>query len=171
VETPEIQPEEKPRVAPRWLTVLVAIVVLAATGGAVVVVVKTAAKAGAAQAPLSLKTMPFDAVVRGFKSGMMRRISTNARRVKRHRQETGTLNPQQDSLARLCDSALDRIRSRTMRLDSLSTKPARTALMDSLRHEYSSVRALVGAFARSVGSKDGPDQESLDIELRNLISE
>jgi hypothetical protein len=171
METPETQPEEQPRGAPRWLTLLIAVAVLAAVGGAIIVVVKTAGRTGAGPAPVSLKVMPFETVVRGFKHGMLGRVSVNVRRVNRHRQEAGTLNPHQDSLARLCDSAIARIRSRTMRLDSLPTKPARVAMMDSLRHAYDSLRALVGAFVRSVGSKEEPDQESLDIELKNLISE
>jgi hypothetical protein len=170
-QTPE---GERPKRSP--VTAVVALVIgVAAVAGALYVVAKNVKKVSLV--PTSVDTT---AIIKPIQpdTGFVR-VSANFRgkahtlkvrcRMTRTRLK-GKLTPSQDSLGRECDSAIALLLTHVAAFDSLKREDRRAAA-GNLKAEYVRARAKVNVFTRSgLGAGDVSD-DSLDAELKKLISE
>jgi hypothetical protein len=168
---PDLQPpagEKRP--APRWPSVAAGIVVLAALVAAAIVVVRSARNVRPGPAPVSLLPPRPDTEGLKLRHNLRNRLETQTRRLSKYRPLAARSGPKLDSLAVECETILGQLRRRFSRFDSLSGYRPKRALYDSIMLDYEVLRARIRALARGLSS-DGPDHDSLNAELRRLLSE
>jgi hypothetical protein len=121
--------------------------------------------------PAALRTAPPDTGLVNFRASMRRKARTLQVRCRTTRKQfRDGLTPHQDSLSRDCDSAIALFLTHVAALDSVK-REGRKAAADSLKAEYVRVKARVNVFTRS-GRRSGEiSDDSLDQELKKLISE
>jgi hypothetical protein len=102
----------------------------------------------------------------------MRRKALNlaARCASERRQLGKGMIPSQDSLGRECDSAITSVLGRIAALDTVS-RANRKAAADSVRAEYERAKLMVRTFTRTGLPSDTIPEDSLDKEIKKLISE
>ncbi len=170
-QTPEV---ELPKRSP--VTALVALVIgVAAVAGALYVVAKNVKKVS--HIPASVDTtgivtpLPPDTgfvrVQANFR-GKAHTLTVRCRMTRTRLQ--GRLTPSQDSLGRECDSVIVRFLAHVAAFDSVKRED-RKAVADSLKAEYLRARAKVNVFTRSGLGAGEVSDDSLDAELKKLISE
>jgi hypothetical protein len=121
--------------------------------------------------PPSLKTVPPDTGFVVFRASMRRKVMNLATRCESKRKQLGNgLTPRLDTLGRECDSAISSVIGRIAAFDTVRRENRKTAA-DSAKAAYERARLKVRVFARTVLDADTIDEDSLDRELKRLISE
>jgi hypothetical protein len=121
--------------------------------------------------PPSLKTAPPDSVFFAFRAGMRRKAMGLSARCQSERRRLGNrMTRLEDSLSRECDSSIASVRQRIAVLDTVA-KGNRKAATDSVKAEYERAKLKVRAFTHTVLSSDTINEDSLDREIKKLISE
>jgi hypothetical protein len=142
-----------------------------ALGIALFVVVRSLRKVEPEPLPPALKTTPPDTGLVVFRANMRRRVRNLAARCESRRREFGeVMTPAQDSMSRECDSGLALVRGRIAALDTVSRENRKTAV-DSVRAAYERAKLEVRAFTRSGRPSDLIDEDSLNQEIKRLVSE
>jgi hypothetical protein len=150
------------------LGVLLAALALAA---ALFVVASSFRKVRPEPLPSALKTAPPDTGLVVFRANIRRKTSNlSARCEAKRKQLAGRMTPAQDSLSRKCDSAIADLLSRIAALDTIS-RANRKVGADSVRVAYDRARLAVRVFTRSGRQSGLVDQDSLEMEVKKLISE
>jgi len=164
----------KPRRSP-VLTLAVVVVVLAALAGALYVVARNLRKvaliASSVDTTAVVRPIPPDTGLARFRTSIQTKARTLAARCRMARKRFGAkLTAVQDSLGRECDSAIAALLAHVAALDSVKREDRKSAA-DSIRSDYSRAKAKVNAFTRSGGGGALVSDDSLDEELKKLISE
>ena len=121
--------------------------------------------------PPSLKTAPPDTGLVVFRANIRLKVRNLAVRCEAKRTQLGNrMTPRMDSLSRGCDSAIVSVLGRIAALDTVS-KANRKAAADSVRADYNRAKLKVRVFTRSGRRSDLIDEDSLDAEIKKLISE
>jgi len=121
--------------------------------------------------PPSLKTAPPDTNLVALRAGIRRKVRNLAARCESRRRQLGNgMTPLEDSLGRECDSAIASVRDRIAALDTVR-RENRKAAADSVRAEYERAKLKVRTFTRTGLRSDTIPEDSLDKEVRKLISE
>jgi hypothetical protein len=121
--------------------------------------------------PPSLRITPPDTGLVVFRASMRRKVSNLSARCEAKRKQLGNRTSSlSDSLSRECDSSISSVLGRIAALDTIR-RENRKAAADSIRAGYERARITVRAFARTVLDSDTLDEDSLDRELKKLISE
>ena len=135
------------------------------------VVVRNFSKVVPETLPPALRPVPPDTALAAFRASIRRKVMNLSDRVASRRKQFGDrMTPVQDSLGRECDSAIALVRSRIAELDTAS-REQRKAMADSAKAEYERAKLKVRAFTRSASQSDLIDEDSLDREIKKLISE
>ena len=148
-------------------------VVLAAVALAVALFVVAGSFRRVAPEPLppALKTAPPDTALIAFRGSIRRKVGYLSARCESKRKQLGSrMTPTQDSLSRECNSAIASVVGRIGALDTVS-RANRKAAADSVRAEYYRAKLKVRVFTRSGRRSDSIDEDSLDTEIKKLISE
>jgi hypothetical protein len=153
------------------VTIVLLVVMAAAAAAALYIVVKSLRNVDPGPLPESLKTAPPDTALVNFRASMARKTRALATRCRLTRKRwQGKLTPEQDSLGRDCDIAIEALRSHVEAL-KLVKREDRKSASDSLRAEYSRAKASVNKFTRSVLKVGDVPDDSLDAELKKLMGE
>jgi hypothetical protein len=121
--------------------------------------------------PPSLKTAPPDTGLVFFRANVRRKtLNLSARCEYKRKQLAGKMTPAQDSLSRECDSAIAVVLSRIAAFDTVS-RSNRKAGADSVRAAYDRAKIAVRVFTRSGLQSDLVSEDSLNQEIKKLISE
>ena len=166
-QTPEV---ESPKRSPAAL-VVVGVLAALALAAALYVVVKRLRRVQTGPVPVALRTAPPDTGLVNFRAGLRGKAHTLKVRCRMTRQRLqNKLTPSQDSLGRECDSAIAGLLAHVTALDSMK-REERKAAADGLRAEYESVKVKVNVFTRSGLGGNEVSDDSLNAELKKLISE
>jgi hypothetical protein len=166
-QTPEV---ERPRRNPAALVVVGVLAALALVA-ALYVVVRSLRRVKTEPLPVALRPAPPDTALVMFRANMRRKLRTQAMRCKTRRwQLRAGLTPQQESLGSECDSAIALILRHVAALDSVKREGQKAAAA-SLRAEYARLREKMTAFTHSPPGAGEESDDSLDLELKKLISE
>ena len=161
---------EKPRRS-RGPAVVISVLAAAALFAALYVVVRSLRRVNPEPLPVALKTAPPDTGFVLFRANLRRKARTLEIRCRTTRkQRKDEMSPQQDSLGRECDSTIALFRSHIAAFDSVKRED-RKAAADSLKAEYARAKAEVNAFTRFDRGAGSVSEDSLDLELKKLISE
>jgi len=121
--------------------------------------------------PPSLITAPPDTGLVVFRASMRRKVANLSARCESKRKRFGDrITAEQDSLGRECDSAIASVLARIAELDTVQ-RENRKPVADSVRAEYERAKLKVRTFTRSGLKSDMIDDDSLDEEIKRLISE
>jgi hypothetical protein len=121
--------------------------------------------------PPSLKTASPDSVFLAFRAGMRRKAMALSARCQSERRRLGNgMTRLEDSLSRECDSSIVSVRRRIAVLDTVA-KENRKAATDSVKAEYERAKLKVRVFTRTGPGSDTINEDSLDREIKKLISE
>ena len=166
-QTPEAGPAGRPRARAAVISVLAA----AALAVALVVVARSVRRVEPAPLPSALRTAPPDTALVSFRAGIRRKVKTLAARCASKRKQLGEgMTLEQASMSRKCDSAIASVLVRVAALDTVK-REGRKAAADGVRAEYERAKLEVRAFTRSGLRRELVDGDSLDEELKKLISE
>lgn len=161
---------ERPKRSPATL-VAVSVLAVLALAAALYIILKSLRRVTPEPIPVALQTAPPDTALVLFRASMGRKVRMLEIRCRvKRKQLAGGLNPEQDSLSRECDSAIVSIRTHITALDSVR-RENRKAAADSVKAEYARVKEKVNAFTRSGMGGEEVSDDSLDRELKKLISE
>ncbi len=142
-----------------------------ALAAALFVVAKSLRRVRPEPLPPSLKTAPPDTGLVMFRASMRRKVTNlMARCESKRKQLGGRMTPAQDSLSRRCDSAIAEVRGRIAAFDTIS-RANRKVSADSVRSAYDRAKLAARLFTRSATWSDVIGQDSLDLEIKRLISE
>jgi hypothetical protein len=167
------QQTPQPRHSRTGRPVVVAGIVLAALAltVALFVIVRSLGQVVPEPVPTSLKPPPPDTGLVLFRANIRRKVMNLSARCRSKRRQFGDrITPAQDSLARGCDSAIAAVLAAVAALDTVR-RDARKAASDGVLAEYNSAKLRVRAFTRSGLGSDSIDEDSLDMEIKKLISE
>jgi hypothetical protein len=121
--------------------------------------------------PPSLRTAPPDTGLVVFRASMRRKVRNLAARCEAKRKQLGNgMTPRLDSLSRECDSAMSSVLGRVAALDTVRRANRKTAA-DSIKAAYERAKLKVRVFARTVTDADTVNEDSLNREIKKLISE
>ena len=121
--------------------------------------------------PPSLKTAPPDTALVAFRGSIRRKVRNLSVRCESKRKLLGSrMTPLQDSLSRESDSAITSVLGRISALDTVRRENRKMAA-DSIRAGYERAKLKVRIFTRSASRSDLIDEDSLDREIKKLISE
>jgi hypothetical protein len=121
--------------------------------------------------PPSLKTAPPDTGLFVFRANIRLKARNLAARCEAKRKQIGNrMTPPMDSLSRECDSAISTVLGRVAALDTVR-RENRKISADSIKAAYERAKLKVRVFARTVIDADTINEDSLDRELKKLISE
>jgi len=121
--------------------------------------------------PPSLRTAPPDTGLVAFRVSIRRKVRNLSARCESKRKLLGSrMTAEQDSLNRECDSAIASVLGRIAVLDTVRRENRKT-VADSIRTGYERAKLKVRAFARMALDSDTIDEDSLNRELKKLISE
>jgi len=166
-QTPEV---ERPKRNPAAL-VVVGVLAAVALAAALYVVVKSLRRVETGPVPVALQTAPPDTGLVMFRASLRRKVRTLDIRCKTKRKQfKDGLTPRQDSLSGECDSAIALVFAHIAAFDSVKRED-RKAAVDSLKAEYERAKAEVNVFSRSGLNAGEVSNDSLDLELKKLISE
>jgi hypothetical protein len=168
----ERQTPEATRPRPgRSLTSVGVVLAAAALAVALFIVVMSFHNVKPEPLPPSLRTAPSDTALLAFRASMRRKVMNLSVRCESKRRQFGSrMTPTQDSLSRECDSATASVLARIAAFDTVG-RAGRKATEDSVRAEYNRAKLKVRDFTRSGRSSDMIDDDSLDEEIKKLISE
>ncbi len=147
------------------------VVGLAGLIAAVVVVVRTAKHVRPGPAPVTLAPLPKDTLGLKLRYNLRTRVATQERRLAKYRPLAQRAGPKQESLALECESLLAGLARGVAQFDSLPNYHARRTLYDSLMSHYEELRSRIRRLIRSVDSSVSEQDDSLEVELRRLLSE
>ncbi len=121
--------------------------------------------------PPALQTAPPDTALVVFRASMRRKVANLSARCESKRKRLGgRMTAAQDSLGRGCDSVIASVLARVAVLDTIA-RENRKAVSDSVKAEYGRAKLQVRTFTRSGLRSDMIDEDSLDQEIKKLISE
>ena len=164
---PEARRPRKARAAAVTGIVLAA----AAVAVALFVVATTLRKVKPEPLPRSLQTAPPDTALVVFRASSRRKARYLSARIESKRRQMGSrMTPAQDSVGRECDSAIASVLGRIAMLDTVS-RENRRAVADSVKAGYDRAKLRVRVFTRMGRRSDSIDEDSLDLEIKRLISE
>jgi len=168
----EQQTPQAGRARPGRAAAVVGIVLAAAAlAVALFVVARSIRKVKPEPLPPALRTAPPDTALVVFRAGMRRKVLNLSDRCESRRKRFGgRMTPGQDSLSRECDSTIASVLARIAALDTVE-RENRKAASDSVKAEYGRAKLKVRAFTRSGLRSDMIDEDSLDQEIKKLISE
>lgn len=151
--------------------VLGMLLVAAALAVALFVVATSLGKVKPEPLPPSLIMAPPDTGLVVFRASMRRKVMNLSARCESKRKRLGDrITPGQDSLGRGCDSAIASALARIAVLDTIA-RENRKAVSDSVKAEYERAKLQVRIFTRSGLQSDMIDEDSLNQEIKKLISE
>jgi hypothetical protein len=151
-----------------WVGVVLATAALAVAG---FVVVRSFRNVKPEPLPPSLKTAPPDTALVAFRASTRRKVMSLSVRCQSKRRQLGNkVTAEQDSLSRGCDSAISVVLGRIAALDTVR-RENRKAAADSVRAAYERAKLKVRVFTRSGLHSDTIPEDSLDKEVKKLISE
>jgi hypothetical protein len=143
----------------------------AAVAAALFVVATSIRKVKPEPLPPALQTAPPDTALVVFRASMRRKVmNLSARCESKRKRFDGRMTPGQDSLGRECDSAIASVLVRIAAFDTVK-RENRNAASDSVKAEYERAKLKVRTFTRSGLRGDTIDEDSLDEEIKRLISE
>lgn len=158
----------------RWNRIAVVLVAFAAIVGivlAIVVVARNARRIILPEPVVRHTTVSADAKFAAFRRDLRRRLVKVKRRFDKHYPASTPLSPEQESLAQRCIIGFRRMEEICASLDTFraarNAEPHQRLAMQEYRQLLEDVRNL----ARSLTKTEFPDLDSLDRELRKLISE
>lgn len=147
------------------------VVAAAALVVALFVVARSLRKVKPEPLPPALKTAPPDTALVFFRANTRRKVRNLSARCESKRKQMGSrITPAQDSVGRECDSTIASVLDRIAVLDTVS-RENRRAVADSVKAEYERAKLKVRVFARMGRRSDFIDEDSLDLEIKKLISE
>ncbi len=121
--------------------------------------------------PPALIPTPPDTALVVFRASMRRKVANLSDRCESKRKRFGDrITPKQDSLGSECDSAIASVLVRLAQLDT-AKRENRKSVSDSVKAEYERAKLMVRTFTRSGLQSDMLDDDSLDEEIKKLISE
>ncbi len=121
--------------------------------------------------PPSLKTAPPDTGFVVLRASIRSKVRSLAARCEAKRKQLGNrMTPRIDSLSRGCDSAISSVLGRIAAFDTVR-RENRKAAADSIKAGYERAKLDVRVFTRTVLDADTINEDSLDREIRKLISE
>jgi hypothetical protein len=168
---PERQTTEAGPPRTNWTAVLGIVLASAALVVAVFVVATSLGKVKPEPLPPALTPAPPDTALVVFRASMRRKIVNLSDRCESKRKRFGDrITPGQDSLGRECDSAIASVLVRLAELDTAKRENRKSA-SDSVKAGYERAKLMVRAFTRSGLPNDVIDEDSLDEEIKKLISE
>jgi len=160
----------RPR-AGRAAAVVGVVLAAAALAVALFVVARSLRKVKPEPLPPALRTAPPDTALVIFRANTRRKVRNLSARCESKRKQFGNrMTPAQDSMGRECDSAIASVLGRIAALDTVK-RENRKAASDSVRAEYERAKLKVRVFTRSGRRSDMIDGDSLDEEIKKLISE
>jgi len=143
----------------------------AALAVALLVVATSLRKVKPEPLPPALKTAPPDTALAVFRANTRRKVRNLSARCESKRKQMGSrMTSVQDSVGRECDSAIASVLGRIAALDTVSRENRRAAA-DSVKAEYERAKLKVRVFTRTGRRSDLIDEDSLDLEIKKLISE
>ncbi len=143
----------------------------AALAVALIIVATSLRKVKPEPLPPALITAPPDTALVVFRASMRRKVINLSARCESKRKRFGDrITPVQDSLGRECDSAIASVLARIAVLDTVRRENRKVA-SDSVKAEYERAKLKVRTFTRSGLQSDMIDEDSLDEEIKKLISE
>ena len=155
----------------RVLGAAVVVVAIVGIGLAALVVVRSTSRIRLEKPPVMLGKPPAEQELAMFKSDIKRRIARLTHRYDKFRSGSRKLTPEQDSLARVCDSGFVRVRADAAVLDTIMVSRRAEELKHVVAQEYKGLLASVTQFTRTFTKVSVPELDSLNLELRKLISE
>ena len=166
-QTPEAGRPPKRRVP----TVVGVVLVAAALVVAGVLVVRSFRSVKPEPLPPSLRTAPPDTGFVVFRASIRSKVMNLAARCRSKRKQLGKgITPRVDSLGRECDSSISSVLGRIAAFDTVRRED-RKAAADSIKAAYEQAKLKVRVFARTVLDADTIDEDSLNREIKKLISE
>jgi hypothetical protein len=166
-QTPDVEQTRRSRVPTVVISVLAAVALFAA----LYVVVKSLRRVNPEPVPVALRNAPPDTGLVVCRASLRRKARTLEIRCRTTRKQLKDgMSPQQDSLGRECDSAIARFLDHIAAFDSVKRED-RKAAADSLKAEYARAKAEVNAFTRFGRGTNEVSEDSLNQELKKLISE
>jgi hypothetical protein len=159
------------RAAPIALAALVLAAALAVAG---FVIVSNARRISNPKPDVTLGDLDADTKWRLFRGSFTRRLARVGLRIRTVRArlaEAPAAIPEVESLLVAADSALARLGRASSALDTVLTPEGRAAARSGLRLPYDSLRGIVKQAGLLAGSQDWLDEDSLDVELKRLISD
>jgi hypothetical protein len=165
-QTPESGPTRMSRAAVFGMVLAAAALVVA-----LLVVATSFRKVRPEPLPPSLITAPPDTGLVVFRTSMRRKVANLSARCESKRKRFGDrITAEQDSLGRECDSAIASVLVRIAELDTVN-RDNRKSVSDSVKAEYERAKLKVRTFTRSGLQSDTINEDSLDEEIKKLISE
>jgi hypothetical protein len=150
------------------LTVVVGLVVLAA---AAFFAVRGMSRVHVVKPPPGMEPVVRDTAYSIFRRGITHKAGGLRVRCRMKLKQLGMkLTPALDSMSRGCDSAITALLLRVAAFDSVA-RPDRRAWTLLVKVEYDSAKALVNRFTRHGTGLSPFDEDSLERELRELISD
>jgi hypothetical protein len=166
-QTPEAGPQPKRR-APNLVGVLLVAAALVVAG---FLVVRSFRSIKPEPLPPSLKTAPPDTGFVVLRASIRSKVRSLAARCEAKRKQLGSrVTPRTDSLSRGCDSAISSVLGRIAAFDTVR-RENRKAAADSIKAGYERAKLEVRVFTRMVLDADTINEDSLDREIKKLISE
>ncbi len=121
--------------------------------------------------PPSLISTPPDTGLVVFRANMRRKVANLSARCDSKRKRFGDqITPEQDAMGQECDSAIASVLVRIAELDTVKRENRKSA-SDSVKAEYERAKLKVRTFTRSGLQSDMINEDSLDEEIKKLISE
>jgi hypothetical protein len=155
----------------RALVIVISALAAATLLVAFLVVARSLRKVVPEPLPSGLKTAPPDTAFAVFRASTRHKVNALSIRCREKRQQLGdSMTSSQDSMSRECDSAIASLLYHIAAFDTVS-RGGRKAAAESLTAEYGRAKLKVRVFTRSGLGGNEVSEDSLDQELRTLISE
>jgi len=166
-QTPEVgQPRRG-----RALVIIVSVLAAATLVVALLVVARSLRKVVPEPLPPGLKTAPPDTALVIFRASTRRKVNALSIRCRFKRGQLGdSMTSSQDSMSRECNTAIASLLHHIVAFDTVS-REGRKVAAESLTAEYDRAKLKVRDFTRSGLGGSEVSEDSLDQELRTLISE
>jgi hypothetical protein len=150
------------------MVIIIAGVALLAAAG--FVIVSNTRNVTTGPVPDALLPVQRDTSFNGVRKLLTYKTGVLERRYRDRRDSLKTPSPELESLIHSCDSSLTATRTVLTAMDTARTARARSAVAGAARREYARAKELVARFLHVVRSDASLEEDSLDQEMRQLIS-